>query len=236
MKTVPIQSLIVDDDRSVAQVLGELVSREHPLVHVFSDGQKAIAYLQENPADIVITDLMMPGVSGLEVLSLAKKANPDAIVIIITGHGTLETAIEAVRNGAHDYIRKPFKLEEMGIAFHNAVEKIQLVRRNKELVEKLKETCDELVAVKEACGGSESKVSERDEAKRTARVNFFSRNIPSIAYLHETNEDRHKLFERLGHISKLKVDGLLTEKEFKALKANIIKSLDMYTGFRLPPK
>ncbi len=222
-----IQSLIVDDDKFVGEILKELVEGEHVAVEVRNDGGEAIEFIKKRPVDIVITDLMMPKVGGLEVLSLAKRMNPDSVVIIITGHGSLETAIEAVREGAYDYIKKPFKLDEIRVSFNNAVEKIRLVRKNKELLEELKETCDQLVAMKKrylAC-----KEGDKPKQITSARLNFHSANLPSLEFLHEADEGRQKLFERLNHISQLKKDGLLTEKEFTALKTQIIKGVEMYT-------
>ena len=105
-----IRSLIVDDDTAIGEILKELISGEHISVKVLNDGHEAIEFIKKQPVDIVITDLIMPKVGGLEVLGAAKGTNPDAVVIIVTGHASLETAIEAVRKGAHDYIKKPFKL------------------------------------------------------------------------------------------------------------------------------
>lgn len=225
-KSRPIQSVIVDDDRTIGGILKELISGQNAVVEVFNDARKAIEYIREQPVDIVITDLMMPDVSGLDVLSFAKRTNPDSIVIIITGHGTLETAIEAVRKGAYDYIKKPFKLDEIEIAFNNAAEKIQLVWKNQDLLKELKDTCDELVAVKKACSCSEEEAPR--EPGKAARLNFFSTSLPNLDFLRKANEDQRGLYERLHHVSKLKKDGLLSEKEFKALKNNIIKALEMY--------
>jgi YesN/AraC family two-component response regulator len=225
-KSRPIQSVIVDDDRSIGGILKELISGQHAPVEVFNDAREAIEYIREQTVDIIITDLMMPDVNGLDVLSFAKSTNPDSVVIIITGHGTLETAIEAVRKGAYDYIKKPFKLDEIEIAFNNAVEKIQLVRKNQELLKELKNTCDELVAVKKAYRGSEEE--EPGAPEKAARLNFFSTSVPNLEFLRKVNEDQHRLYERLHHVSRLKKDGLLSEKEFKALKNNIIKALEMY--------
>ena len=82
----------------------------------------------------------------MEVLRQAKAMNPDVVVIIITGHGSLETAIEAIHEGAYEYIKKPFKLQEMEIVFNNAVEKVNLIRKNNQLLQDLKEAYDQLVA------------------------------------------------------------------------------------------
>lgn len=229
-----IRSVIVDDDRSIGGILEELISGQHVAVKVFSDAPEAIQYFGEQPADIVITDLMMPGASGLDVLSHAKETNPDSIVIIITGHATLETAIEAVRKGAYDYIKKPFKLDEIQIAFNNAVERIQLVRKNNELLGRLQEACDELVAVKKACSQSMEKPHAKPEPGKTARLNFISTNLPNLEFLRKADEGQQNLFERLNHISTLKKDGLLTEKEFKTLKSHIIKGLEMFSAQQMP--
>ena len=84
MEGQSIQSLIVDDDKAIGEVLKGLVSREHTSVDVFSDGFEAIQFVKKQPVDIVITDLMMPGIGGLEVLRQAKITNPHVVVIIIT--------------------------------------------------------------------------------------------------------------------------------------------------------
>lgn len=226
----PIRSVVVDDDRSIGGILEELISRPHVAVKVFSNAREAVRFIGHQPVDIVITDLVMPDVSGLDVLSLAKKSNPDSIVIIITGHGNLETAIEAVRKGAYDYIKKPFKLDEIEIAFNNAVEKIHLVRKNKELLTRLQDACDELIAVKKACSESTEKSRSKPVPERNARLNFFSTNLPNMAFLRKTNEGHYKVFDRLSHISNLKKDGLLTEKEFKALKDHIMKGIESFSA------
>ncbi len=216
-----IQSLIVDDDRSIGEILKELVSRSGVSVEAFSDGQDAIEFIKRQPVDIVITDLMMPKVGGLEVLHFAKNTNPDSVVIIITGHASLETAIEAVREGAYDYIKKPFKLQEVKIAFNNAVERIELVRKNRELLLELKDAYDQLVTLKK--DGNKVKDEDEPESHKIAYLNFFSNTLPSLEFFHKAREEQHGLFERLENISQLKKDGLLTEAEFKKLKRHVIK-------------
>jgi len=217
----PIQSLIVDDDRSIGEILKELVSRSGVSVEAFGDGQDAIEFIKRQPVDIVITDLMMPKVGGLEILHFAKNTNPDSVVIIITGYASLETAIEAVREGAYDYIKKPFKLQEVEIAFNNAVERIELVRRNRELLLELKDAYDQLVTLKKV--GNKVKDEDEPESHKIAYLNFFSNALPSLEFLHKARKEQQGLFERLENISQLKKDGLLTEAEFKKLKRHVIK-------------
>lgn len=217
-----IQSIIIDDDRSIGEVLEEVVSRKDTSVEVFADGQDAIEYMKERPVDVVITDLMMPKVGGIEVLNFAKKMNRDALVIIITGHASLETAIEAVKKGAYDYIRKPFRLEEVEIAFSNAVERIRLVRRNKQLIMELKAAYDRLAAEK-TCDPPSAKGEPKEE--KTAYLNFFSDTLPGFELLQKPEKSRQDVFARLENASHLRKEGFLTEAEFEKLKGYLMKEI-----------
>lgn len=221
-----IRCLIVDDDWSLGQALKEVIATTDTAVEVFNDGRKALAHLREHPVDVVITDLMMPGVNGLDVLGRAKQINPDAMVIIITGHGTLESAIEAVKKGAYDYIRKPFKLDEIKIAFDNAVERIRLVRKNQGLVEKLKKTCDEFIALKKACEFRDSGEQSGAGQPTGARLNFFSTTVPGLDFHPQADHSPERAFNRLDQIAGMKRHGLLTDEEFETLKRHLILDLE----------
>ncbi len=225
-----IRSLVVDDDKAIGEILKELILRDYNLVEVFSDGFEAIEFIRKQPVDIVITDLMMPRVGGLEVLHQAKITNPDVVVIIITGYASLDTAIEAVREGAYDYIKKPFKLQEMGIAFDNAVERVNLMRENRQLLQELKDSYDQLVAIKK----ERNECDDEDEEKRhrIARLNFFSDNLPGLHFFHNQQTDESNYFEQLHNIARLKKSGLLSEGEFTAFKAYLIKHLGNSTTLR----
>jgi len=218
-----IRTVIVDDDRTIGDVLKDLISREHISVKVFNDSLEAVKSITKEPVDVVITDLMMPRISGLEVLRQAKVMNPDVVVIIITGHGSLETAIEAIRQGAYDYIKKPFKLQEMAIVFKNAVEKVDLTREKTRLLNQLKEAYDQLFAIKkERDGGHHVQKAQQD---RIAKLNFFSSDQPVLHLMRSAPTGEPNYFEQLQNISMLKRDGLLTESEFKTLKAHLMKGL-----------
>jgi len=105
--------LVVDDEPGIRQVLETAFTDRGLDVSAASNGDKAIELLQEKPFDVVITDLKMPGRDGMAVLRAAKEAAVDASIIVITAYGTLETAVEAMRLGAFDFIAKPFKLQEI---------------------------------------------------------------------------------------------------------------------------
>ena len=218
-----IRTVIVDDDRTIGDILKDLISKEHISVEVFNDSLEAVKSITREPVDVVITDLMMPRISGLEVLRQAKVMNPQVVVIIITGHGSLETAIEAIREGAYDYIKKPFKLQEMEIVFKNAVEKVNLIREKTQLLKELKEAYDQLVAIKKE--RDEGDLGQKAEQDRIARLNFFSTDWPGLHLMRSVPMGEPNYFEQLENISMLKRDGLLTEREFKTLKAHLMKGL-----------
>ncbi len=104
---------MVDDDRSICKMLGSLLDLEGYDHTVVSRGEEALEVLRTEAIDIVISDIYMGDVSGLDVLAAARESLPDAEVVIMTAHGSVETAVRAVRNGAFDYISKPFAVEDI---------------------------------------------------------------------------------------------------------------------------
>jgi two-component system response regulator AtoC len=113
--------LIVDDEPSIRKVLAAQLGRFGYEIFTAEDGETAVAMLAEHPVDVVITDLKMPGISGLELLAHVHELLPGTPVVLITAHGTIETAVEALKKGAFDYITKPFEQEELRAAVEKAV-------------------------------------------------------------------------------------------------------------------
>ena len=211
-----INILIVDDEKAVADVLKDFISDEGRSIDVCHDGLEGIDHIQNNLYDLIIVDLMMPKVGGLDVLKYAKKANPDVLVIIITGYASLETAIMAVKEGAYDYIRKPCKLEEIKIAVNNATDKIKLFRENRGLLKEIKDAYHELMLLKK----------EKKADKKISSINFFSSNMPSLHYLYNNNCSPNNTVDKLQALSSLKESGSLTESEFKTFKLNLLKMIN----------
>ncbi len=209
--------LIVDDDQTIAEVLKDLISAPERSVNVCYDGLSAIENIQKNFYDLIIVDLVMPRVGGLDLLSYAKKINPDIIVIIITGYASIETAIMAIREGAYDYITKPFKLEEIKIVVENAIDKIKLNRENRELLKKLQDAYHELMVLKK----------DKDEVKRIENINFFPSNLPSLHYLYNNNFPSNNHIDKLQALSSLKERGLLTDSEFESFKGHLLKMISL---------
>jgi len=123
--------LVVDDDPVTIDLLKEVLSKEGYEVSTALSGEEAIAQGTDHFFDIIITDVRMGEKGGMEVLRFFKKSAPDTTVIMITAFGSIETAIEAIREGAYDYISKPFKLDEIKFTIQRALEQRRLIRENK---------------------------------------------------------------------------------------------------------
>ena len=209
-----IKILIIDDEKAVADILKDFLSdNKERSIEACYDGLAGIESIQKNFYDLIIVDLVMPKVGGLDILRYAKKTNPDVLVIIITGHASLETALVAIKEGAYDYIRKPCKLEEIRIVVKNAIDKIKLYRENRKLFKKLQDAYNELMVYKQ----------ERNDDKKNASINFFSSNTPSLHYLYNNSLFPNNYIEKLQALCSLKDSGNLTEDEFKAFKHNLFK-------------
>ena len=137
--------LVVDDEMSVRSVLVQVLERYGYAVTEAADGEQAFERLEEKNFALVITDIKMPGTSGLEVLKKTKQSYPDTQVIIITSHASLDTAVEALRLGAYDYLFKPFEdLALISAAASRAIETVRLTEENRRLLATLQKQNSEL--------------------------------------------------------------------------------------------
>jgi len=125
--------LVADDDASTRELLFEFLTRHGCEVLLATDGEQAIHHLEREELDLVLTDVRMPGLTGLEVLQRAREVNRDAPVVLITGYGTIESAVEAMRAGAFDYLVKPVRPDRLDLLLQRAHEWHNLVRENRYL-------------------------------------------------------------------------------------------------------
>lgn len=123
--------LLVDDEESILKSLRKDLMQENYKVTTAASGEEAITNLQANRFDLVVTDLVMPGVDGIKVLQEAKERNPDVIVIILTGYGDMTSAIEALRLGADDYLLKPCDTDELLMRITRCLEKQEAFQKVK---------------------------------------------------------------------------------------------------------
>lgn len=136
--------LIIDDEKSIRKTLGEILTYEGYRIVEASDGEEALRKFRESHIDVILCDIKMPKMDGIEFLEKVRELNPDIPVIMISGHGTIETAVEAVKKGAFDYISKPPDLNRLLITIRNAMEKTDLVTETKSLRRKVLRT-DEMI-------------------------------------------------------------------------------------------
>lgn len=134
--------LIVDDERAIRNTLKEILEYEKYKVSEAEDGAKALQMISENHFDVVLLDIKMPKMDGIEVLEKAIADNPDTQFIMISGHGNIDTAVECVKKGAYDYLPKPPDLNRLLITVRNALDKSTLITETKVLKRKVSKTRD----------------------------------------------------------------------------------------------
>ena len=125
--------LIIDDEKAIRKTLSEILSYEGYRIDESGDGEEGFRKFKEKEYDVILCDIKMPKMDGIEFLEKAKEANPDVPIIMISGHGTIETAVEAVKKGAYDFISKPPDLNRLLITIRNAMDKTSLVAETKVL-------------------------------------------------------------------------------------------------------
>ncbi|MGD9160936.1 MAG: response regulator, partial [Desulfobacteraceae bacterium] len=167
-------------------------------------------------------DLMMPGASGLEVLTETRKIDPESLVVLITGFASLETAVQAIREGAYDYITKPFKLEEIKIIVNNAREKISLIRENRKLIEDLQNAYEQLNMMKKLLEINDDKTIKEDEDGKPV----IAGSMLPFYYSSTRASGKTSILDELERISELKEKGLLTGKEFELCKSKLFSNMN----------
>jgi DNA-binding NtrC family response regulator len=138
--------LIIDDEKSIRKTLSEILSYEGYKVDEAADGAEGFKMFKEKQYDAILCDIKMPKMDGLEFLEKAKETNPDIPIIMVSGHGNIDTAVDAVKKGAYDYISKPPDLNRLLITLRNAMDKSTLVTETKTLRRKVNKT-QEMIGV-----------------------------------------------------------------------------------------
>jgi FixJ family two-component response regulator len=220
---------IAEDDDEFREILGSSLARERRTIRLFKDGREVLEALPEGPFDILIADLRMPGADGIQILNEVKRLHPDRIVIIMTGYASIDSAIQAIRGGAYDYIRKPFKSEELEIVIQNASERIALIRENHSLLQKLKETVEAMNHMKKvweehlsnmvdlhARVSPDQRISEMELILSQLNPVPPDQDIPK----REFSDNALRVLEKLIQFRK---EELIDESEFLAFKKMLLK-------------
>ncbi len=132
--------LIIDDEKSIRNTLQEIFEYENHKVELAINGPEGIEFFEKNEFDVVLCDIKMPEMDGIEVLERLLEKSRDIPVIMISGHGNIDTAVEAIKKGAYDFIEKPLDLNRLLVTVRNAIERIDLVTEAKVLKRKVSKT------------------------------------------------------------------------------------------------
>ena len=202
--------LIIDDEKSIRRTLREILEYEKYKVEEADNGQDGLDMIKNNPYDVVLLDIKMPKMDGMEVLEKAQILAPDVPIIMISGHGNVETAVEAVKKGAYDYISKPPDLNRLLITIRNALDKSNLITETKVLKRKVTKT-------REIIGDSPSISSIKDTIERVA---------PTEARILITGENGtgKELVARWIHEKSNRANGPLIEVNCAAIPSELIES------------
>lgn len=134
--------LVIDDEKAIRRSIKEILEFEKHLIDEAEDGQMALEMALKNNYDIILSDIKMPKLDGIELLQKLVDNKVNSSIIIMSGHGTIETAVDAVKNGAYDYLAKPIDLNRLLVSVRNALEKGDLVTETKVLKKKITKSVD----------------------------------------------------------------------------------------------
>lgn len=202
--------LIIDDEKAIRKTLSEILSYEGYKIDEAGDGEEGLKKLKEKEFDVVLCDIKMPKIDGLEFLEKSRETNADTPIIMISGHGTIETAVEAVKKGAYDYISKPPDLNRLLITIRNAMDKNQLVAETKTLKRRVSK-------VQEMIGESEPIKRIKDTIEKVAKTE-------ARILITGENGAGKELVARWVHEKSARADGPLVEVNCAAIPTELIES------------
>jgi putative nucleotidyltransferase with HDIG domain len=232
--------LVVDDEKFIRDIIADFLGMEGYIVRTAEDGVSATNELERARYDMVISDLKMPKMGGLDLLREVARTHPDTLTVIMTGFGTVETAIDAMKRGAYDYILKPFKVEEIVHIVQRGLEKRRLSAENLRLREalslyKVSEaitaslSLDEVIATVADSGLNEIRADLVMTWLDNGEGAFFSRNVSHAATFPEGEEvgelDANAVSERLRRENFLVEHGARARELFVALPSRQVQSI-----------
>lgn len=202
--------LIIDDEKAIRKTLTEILSFEGYKIDEAPDGEEGLKCFKEKTYDVVLCDIKMPKLDGLEFLQKATEHNPDVPIIMISGHGNIETAVEAVKKGAYDFIQKPPDLNRLLVTIRNAKERNSLVAETKTLKRRV-------ARVQEMIGESEPIKKIKETIDKVA---------PTEARILVTGENGvgKELVARWVHEKSSRATGPLVEVNCAAIPSELIES------------
>ena len=166
------QILIIDDDSGMRSTLSDILEQAGYKVTDYGNGKQALDWVRKNRFDVVIVDIMLPDMDGMELLEQIRLINPESAVIMMTGHASMETAIEALNEGAYAYVTKPFNPHELKTVIKRALREMRLSLENKKLIDQLQRANKELYASIEYANALAQKAMVAGQAKSEFLANM----------------------------------------------------------------
>ncbi|MDP8224546.1 MAG: response regulator [Candidatus Lernaella stagnicola] len=232
-----LRILVVDDERMYRTLLEKTLTAEEYLVETAGDGREAIDRISRTHFDIVLTDLAMPNISGIEVLKAAKAKDATTVVVIITGFASLDTALAAIRDGVYDYITKPFQIEEIRLTIANARDRILLERESAQLAAKLSKAYEMIESLTQNKQEFDAKVLEI-EAQLASRQQTINEGMKRLRGFHDrvlpvqfrvageengsAGSSNDAVVQKLREATQLHKQGMIDDDEFRLLKKRIL--------------
>lgn len=209
--------LVIDDDAFIRELLSEFLTKQGYKVLLAESGDKALEMLEPGTVQVALIDLKMPGIDGVETMKGIKTRDAGVLIILMTGYPSIESAVEALRNGAYDYVIKPFKLNELKATIEHAINEQTIREEINDLKLKINQMEDDL-----------KKYQHLDELIRRSPhpvtvkkiAETYGRKASSAGEIRTP-----ELIEQVRQLGALKEQGVLSEEEFEEKKAELLTRL-----------
>jgi DNA-binding response OmpR family regulator len=227
-----IRVLIAEDEAGLIKALATYLQREDRHLLLAHDGTEAVRILGEHCVEIVVTDLVMPGVDGLGVLRKALEIDPQTIVIMMTGYGSIDTAVQAMKEGAFDYKAKPFLLEEIGLSIQRGEAHLRLRRQRDQLVQERDSLLQRLFQLQEELEGIQSrgaagKPSRASQTQDSLHVLRNRRGPQEASYSYRQWEPGSIVDEDKTLLKRLREQGVISLDQYRRLSQMLFKGQEL---------
>ncbi len=221
-----VKIIVVDDDDLCRGLIRDSIEMNDVEIFVASDGLEALKIIEDKNADVLITDLNMPRMDGLSLINHARQINANIVSIIITGFGSLESAIEAIQQGAYDYVQKPFSVERITVVARNAVEKTRILKERAKLLRELETAYQNLKYLETQSHAMEDSdhANFSNPAPEDGYYVLSQPALPLFCY-DSPSQSSSQMLTQLERLNELKREGVIADNEFAALKQLIIRQL-----------
>ena len=220
-----VRVLVADDDEVFLEILAETVEQANAGVELAPDGLAALEQLSAGDFDILISDLNMPRMDGLTLLRQVRTFYPHILCILITGFGSLESAIQALRLGAYDYIQKPFMMEQVGVTIRNAVDRVKAYKERAGLLLEIEHLQRKICSLEgRQLGGDAEYDASGVLIGGSLRAEMMKNRAD--AFLEKPQGNPNRALAALEALKGLKRDGIISDSELDRLKRLIVSRIE----------